>query len=325
MGTLAALGLSALEEQVYEHVASRPSATVGELTTLAASAAERKAAVARLAQLALLHVDGDRLTVTPPEPAIGALVHARQQELDLARTHSQQLALRARTWESRRAEGLVEVLVGRDAIQVHYEQMQRIAQDQLLLLDRPPYPVTGGTTIGANPIEVERMAAGVVYRTLFDRSLLDDPLTLARVRSELESGERGRVLRGVPLKLAIADRALALLPLLDADGSGEPAALLIRSSVLLDSLVALFEALWQRGVPLQVATAGPELEDVDPDLRNVVAMMAAGLTDDSIARQLGASERTVRRRIAGALDALGAETRFQAGLRAAQLGWLPDL
>ena len=47
-------------------------------------------------------------------------------------------------------------------------------------------------------------------------------------------------------------------------------------------------------------------------------LLQMGMKDESIARQLGVSLRTVRRRIADLMDDLGASTRFQAGAEAAR-------
>ena len=51
-------------------------------------------------------------------------------------------------------------------------------------------------------------------------------------------------------------------------------------------------------------------------------MLGAGLKDEAIARYLGCSLRTVRRRIAALMDRHGADTRFQLGLAVAQGGLL---
>ncbi|WP_344835625.1 hypothetical protein [Nonomuraea dietziae] len=46
------------------------------------------------------------------------------------------------------------------------------------------------------------------------------------------------------------------------------------------------------------------------------------MCDDSIARHLGVSVRTVRARFADAMAELGAQSRFHAGVEAARRGWL---
>ncbi|MFE3902834.1 helix-turn-helix transcriptional regulator [Streptomyces sp. NPDC059153] len=56
--------------------------------------------------------------------------------------------------------------------------------------------------------------------------------------------------------------------------------------------------------------------------RQLLSYLSAGLTDESIARELGVSYRTVTRRIARLQEMLGARTRFQLGVQAGRRGWL---
>ncbi len=59
------------------------------------------------------------------------------------------------------------------------------------------------------------------------------------------------------------------------------------------------------------------------DLRRfLLQQLAVGAHDEQIARKLGISLRTVRRRVADLMRELGADTRFQAGVEAARRGWL---
>jgi DNA-binding NarL/FixJ family response regulator len=51
-------------------------------------------------------------------------------------------------------------------------------------------------------------------------------------------------------------------------------------------------------------------------------MLAAGAKDEQIARALGVSLRTVRRRVAALLADLGVRSRFQAGVEAMRRGWV---
>jgi DNA-binding NarL/FixJ family response regulator len=50
--------------------------------------------------------------------------------------------------------------------------------------------------------------------------------------------------------------------------------------------------------------------------------MATGLKDEAIARVLGVSRRTVQKHVSDTVRILGARTRFQAALLAAERGWL---
>lgn len=60
----------------------------------------------------------------------------------------------------------------------------------------------------------------------------------------------------------------------------------------------------------------------DPDTCELLTMLAAGMTDDGIARQLRVSARTVQRRVSELMEDLGARNRFQAGVQAARRGLL---
>jgi DNA-binding NarL/FixJ family response regulator len=59
--------------------------------------------------------------------------------------------------------------------------------------------------------------------------------------------------------------------------------------------------------------------------RQLLRLLTAGYTDESAAVRLGISVRTVRRTVSGIMDRLGARSRFQAGVKAADRGWLLDV
>ena len=73
---------------------------------------------------------------------------------------------------------------------------------------------------------------------------------------------------------------------------------------------------------MPIGADASEVGSVDEDTRQLLALLASGLKDDAIARQLGLSTRTMRRRIRNLLDDLAAANRFQAGVQAARRGWL---
>jgi DNA-binding NarL/FixJ family response regulator len=70
--------------------------------------------------------------------------------------------------------------------------------------------------------------------------------------------------------------------------------------------------------------ARPVRIDPTPELDSLAAavlrLLAGGAKDDTIARKLAVSDRTVRRVIADLMTQLSAESRFQLGLRAARTG-----
>jgi DNA-binding NarL/FixJ family response regulator len=91
------------------------------------------------------------------------------------------------------------------------------------------------------------------------------------------------------------------------------------SPALVDGVYALFTAAWEAATDLGSYLSG-DVHDLAPEARAIVRVLAAGLTDEAAARQLGTSLRTYRRRVAQLMVALEAGSRFQAGLRAGERG-----
>jgi DNA-binding NarL/FixJ family response regulator len=73
----------------------------------------------------------------------------------------------------------------------------------------------------------------------------------------------------------------------------------------------------------------PAVEDVDAvereptdATRHLLRLMRTGAIDETIARELGVSLRTVHRRITRLQNLLGARSRFQLGVIACERGWV---
>jgi DNA-binding CsgD family transcriptional regulator len=198
------------------------------------------------------------------------------------------------------------------------ERVQEQARDRIRWLDRPPYRSTPDRFAAQESLQARRMADGVAYRTLYHQAVYDDPSLFASMTRMIEAGEDARVLADLPVKLLIADDHTALL-VPEPERAGVAGSLVVHTSGLLNALCGLFETLWTLGVPVTAAEPSVRLSERD---RTIITLMAAGLTDDAIARRLQLSRRTVVRRITALLDRLGATTRFQAGVQAANRGWL---
>jgi hypothetical protein len=88
---------------------------------------------------------------------------------------------------------------------------------------------------------------------------------------------------------------------------------------LVDGAYTLFEAARESAADL-AAFLGPQRPRIDTQTARVLRALGCGVTDEAAARELGMSLRTYRRRVADLLVALGAGSRFQAGVRAGELG-----
>jgi len=123
------------------------------------------------------------------------------------------------------------------------------------------------------------------------------------------------------VKLAIVDGRAGLLPL-SLEQPKQSGALLVRPSSLLDALMMFFEIVWDRAIPIGFTESGAtEFNDTLPgpssDFYRLIPLLASGLQDQVVARQLGFSPRTLDRRIRQLMKDLHASTRFQAGWIAA--------
>jgi predicted DNA-binding transcriptional regulator len=323
---LEALGFTPVEEHVYELLVARGRLSLTEVMASGDGEPERqREALDKLVAKGLvrrLASPDQEFVVAPPEYAIEVLIGERMSALQEVRKNTAELAARVRkvTPEVDPTQ-LIEIVSGEGSVRQLFLQVMKSARDEIAVFDRPPYAVDINEAMSG---QAERLhSGGLRLRTVFDRSLLDDPTHMRRIIQGVESGEQGRIAR-VPLKLAIVDGEWAMLPLLHAEGPTPEAVVIVRRSVLLDSLVALFESVWQHAVEVKARTSDELLLTGTPEgeLRQLVHLLAAGMTDTAIARHLGVSQRTVRRRIKDLMAELRVDSRFLAGVRAAERKWL---
>lgn len=160
----------------------------------------------------------------------------------------------------------------------------------------------------------EHIAEGVLRRGAGLRAVWKSDVAATSFAMWLANrGVGPRVAEHVPVRAVVVD---GLVGVVVADsGSGR----VVRDETELGSLTALADRLWVQSVAVnQVRKAAPTRSRHELVLR----MLAQGLTDDAIARRLGVSVRTVRGDVASAMVELDARSRFQAGVRAMQMGLL---
>ncbi|MFD7741581.1 LuxR C-terminal-related transcriptional regulator [Streptomyces sp. MJM8645] len=214
--------------------------------------------------------------------------------------------------------GALEVVEDAAQVLAASRRLQLAARHQVRVIDVPPYSGSSAYYLDQEVLQRQRMAAGVVYRSIYHGCAFDDPVAGPNMARMVEAGEQARTLDEPPLKLALGDDDLAIVTLA-ADGRPGVVSLLIRPSGLLRALAAVFETLWRLAVPASVSAVDLQIGERD---RRILTLMASGATDDAIARRLGLGRRTVVRRVSALLAQLGATTRFQAGVQAARRGWL---
>lgn len=159
---------------------------------------------------------------------------------------------------------------------------------------------------------------GFAVRKLWSPLALADEAQRAHLRRLDAAGARVRISSApLPHETVIMDRRVAIL-------AGQPSPFgreftVTTSPVLVGGIYSLFAAAWEAATDLGAYLRG-ELPELAPEAREILRALGAGLTDEAAARRLGTSLRTYRRRVAELMAALEADSRFQAGVRAGELG-----
>lgn len=322
MGPLQELGASATAEAVYLVLVERGGQDVGALADRLDTSPDRvRDAVDELAHLGLVAGPASAPTVQPlpPRTAIEGLAETRAREAAVARRSARLLG---ELWTAHvDGPSYLEVLTTTEAVAAASRGLHDEARTQVRALSIGP---VGRVAVEPDvaPGVAEALGRGVAYRVVYGARILQHPLAVRAVTACIAQGEEARVYRDVPLNLTVGEERALLMA--GAPGTERLHGLVVRPSDLYDRLAALFEVFWSLAVPLTPGS-GPDPADtpaVPAAARRLVTLMAAGLTDESIARELGVSERTVARRIAALQRDLGVQSRFQLGVQASRRGLL---
>jgi len=154
---------------------------------------------------------------------------------------------------------------------------------------------------------------GVRYRVVAPDSA---PGLDPRLGALVAAGADTRTVSEVPAVALVVDGAVVVVP-----AEGGAGAAVVRLPGVVTALTALFERVWAGAVPLPGPPPGPAKPGARE--RELLTMLTDGCTDEVAAVRLGVSVRTVRRMVSDLMRRLGARSRFQAGAKAAERGWLP--
>lgn len=149
-----------------------------------------------------------------------------------------------------------------------------------------------------------RLSEGMEMRVIYPLTLLDSASGRRWVSVWAEAGEQQRFVPEPPSEFLIAGESAVMA--CSEWNQPESDYVVIRDPMIVRAFIALHDAVYASGVPLQSSEIGS-----DDD--RLIDLMAIGLKDEAIARTIGTSLRTVRRRIAALMDEEGVDTRFQLG------------
>jgi DNA-binding CsgD family transcriptional regulator len=328
---LGALGLDAICVQVYLRMHSAPDADAEQIAEgLGIEAAEVVDALDELSDLTLLRPGlspAQKLRPVSIERAIHTLIRQQSEQLKIQSGSLSMLqSAMKELLESRptREDGFghadVEALTGAEPIQSWMERLIFRATESVwsTVSGRPMAPEV---LEAARPFDQEVAQRGVPGRSLYQNSVLADRRNLDYARWLSSLGPEIRSAAVVPVRMTIVDRSVAAI--LHRQPQLPLEMFVVREPALVIPLVELFEASWASAAPID----GPDpkqAEEKEPSQQELglLRLLASGSTDEAAAKKLGVSVRTVRRIMAELMDQLEASSRFEAGHKATQRGWL---
>ncbi|MFF4361610.1 LuxR C-terminal-related transcriptional regulator [Streptomyces sp. NPDC001604] len=297
---------------------------------LGVEAGELDAAWTELRELGLVHTGADEssVSVVDPEAALLRLLEEQRRYmnlhmdwLDRGMWAVESLVGRYRhTVEHERAGIEVEVITDAGRIHRLLDDLVDLVQTDVASLHPGPLPTAEVLRCGLERDRVH-IGRGARVRTVYPSRFANVPYVQQHLQDLIALGSEVRLSPTVPLHIIVADGRIAVLPI-DPD-EPQKGVILARGAALVRSYAALYEYCWHAASPVTTDHGvEPPTHAATEQQQTVVRLMATGIKDEQIARHLGISLRTLSRVTSEVMQQLGAESRFQAGVRALELGWL---
>lgn len=162
----------------------------------------------------------------------------------------------------------------------------------------------------------ERPAKRQAVRKLYRPAVLLDPAQVDHLRWAKRQGAQVRITHDEINETIILDQRLAILSG-DVSSGGRSYGVVTQPEIM-QSVLSLFNAAWRAATEAEVFEM--RFAEVRALAPRILEVLSSGCKDETAARTLGLGLRTYRRRVAELMAALGATSRFQAGVRARELG-----
>ncbi|MFC8506199.1 LuxR C-terminal-related transcriptional regulator [Streptomyces sp. NPDC057411] len=307
----------------------KPRWSVAELVEeTGLSASDVEDGLAELTAFSLIRPSGEvpgSVVVVPPSVALAELISTRQRDVyeDQRRLAECRVALSDIVAEfEQRHDGFdgsrIEYLRGMDSVRGYLEEMSHQIETEVLALI-PRASLTAESMAASQALDAKVVERGGTIRTIYLDSVRNHSATRRYAAWLNEYGGQVRTHPVLPMRLILVDRKLAVLPIDPEDSS--TGALVVREPGVVTALLALFSHIWEAARPLGTAEL-PDDQGLTPQERELLRLLAQGMTDEAAGKQLAISVRSVRRLMSDIMDRLDARSRFEAGLRVAERGWL---
>ncbi|GGB29169.1 hypothetical protein GCM10011492_19400 [Flexivirga endophytica] len=310
-GRLGVLGVGAQGEELYRHVLRTPGQTLAaHVAQLGWTDYEAEHAIEQLRARRLVRLtDLGEVVADHPRASLERVVSAEEARLA---TRRQDLARVRDAIDS----FVTDHRVGQELSTSDQPLRERVDQAVLTSVYEHLVASTVGVirqaapgaprSLDEHPTVRQQLGAGREQRTLYLPDTLHDHADALAAWAEL--GEQQRIAGSLPSEFVVFGEEVAIGTTEWGRGGGDH--VLLRDPMVVAAFIELFDRLW--------ASAAPAEQADDSSGGALVDWMQQGLTDEAIARAMGISLRTVRRRIAAMMSEHGVSTRFQLALRIAE-------
>lgn len=155
-------------------------------------------------------------------------------------------------------------------------------------------------------------------QAVFEQSILEVEGAFTALEAMRTDGIDVRLTPHLAFSVLAVDRSIAVIDISHLDSGG--GSLYVQQRQLASALMDMCLGLFALSTPLPRTPRGTTIARLTERDGQIMALLAAGASDLTMARQLGISQRTVERRVRTIMMELGATTRFQAGAIAGRRG-----
>ncbi|MEV7246442.1 LuxR C-terminal-related transcriptional regulator [Streptomyces sp. NPDC093248] len=212
-----------------------------------------------------------------------------------------------------------EYFADREHTRKRLEELDALSREEFLAMRNsfPDAQVLDSSLAG----DLDMLANGVRMRMLTSQQAVRSQAPARYLNALADAGAEVRVAPTVPLHMNILDRAIVIIGA-GPGPQGEGGDVILHSTPVARCFCAVFTHAWDLARPHTESRpgrgrAGCELSAQE---REVLALLATGAKDETIARRLACSDRTLRRLMNQIMEKLGTSSRFEAGVTAARLG-----
>ncbi|MGW5328759.1 LuxR C-terminal-related transcriptional regulator [Streptomyces sp. NPDC004014] len=278
-----------------------------------------------LADRRLLDPDGERLGT--PDRALRRLVTEHARRLRETAEHAGRDAealddllsvLTAPRFDARQAVE-IEYFTDRGHTRERLEELDALGREEFLAMRNsfPDAQVLEASLAG----DLDMLANGVRIRMLTSQQAVRPQAPSRYLNALTAAGAEVRVAPTVPLHMNILDRAIVIIGA-GPGPQGEGGDVILHSTPVAQCFCKVFTHAWDLARPHTERRPGRGRTGcaLSAQEREVLALLATGAKDETIARRLACSDRTLRRLMNQIMEKLGTSSRFEAGVTAARLG-----